>query len=332
MATTGTKGAKRTWDLTWNNYTEADIALLKSWENEVNRMVVSKEVGEQGTPHLQGRITFKRTYRLAALKKLAPKVHWEPTNCAQDSLYVMKDGSDVVIDVNNKAQGQRNDLEDAIEVLKTSGIKRVAKDHSSVFVKFHKGLRELEAELEELPGDKEFVPRRWQQKMMDIVKGPVHPRAIYWIYDQKGQKGKSRLTSHLVLEHGAIKLQGRVSDMAYAYDKHPIVVFDVARTQAENLNHLYSFAEELKNGIITSTKYQSRMKVFKPPHVIFFANVLPQEGVWSDDRLQLINLDKETDTPVVVRTGVPAAAAAVEEEDPYETYADMMVDADGYMT
>jgi len=101
----------RTWDLTVNNYDQSNIDWLKSISDEVSRIVVSKEVGETGTPHLQGRITFRRTYRLKSLKKLSgDKFHWEPTKCAQDNLYCMKQDSDVIIHKINTQQGQRRDL------------------------------------------------------------------------------------------------------------------------------------------------------------------------------------------------------------------------------
>ena len=102
---------------------------------------------------------------------------------------------------------------------------------------------------------------------------------------EKGNQGKSRLALHLCLEHNAIILSGKIADMAYAYNKEPIVIFDVPRTQAENLDHLFAFAESLKNGIIFSNKYESQQKIFKPPIVIFLANIPCPDGKWSSDRV-----------------------------------------------
>ena len=101
--------AHKTWDFTLNNYTEENIKTLEKFATDVNRMVVGKEVGEKGTPHLQGRITFKQSRRLRPCKKLLPRAHWEPTKCKADWLYVMK--GDVIIDVNNGNPGKRSDLE-----------------------------------------------------------------------------------------------------------------------------------------------------------------------------------------------------------------------------
>lgn len=138
----------RTWDLTLNNPTDEDIATLKTWENDVTRMTISQEKGENGTPHLQGRITFKRVYRLNAVKKLIPKAHWEPTKCDQDTLYCLKAGSVPIININNKNQGKRTDLDDAIEAIK-NGIttEDLWKNHSKTMVRYSNGLLQLRTQL-----------------------------------------------------------------------------------------------------------------------------------------------------------------------------------------
>lgn len=100
----------KTWDFTHNNYTDADIAMYTNWSTEMSRMLVSKEVSPGGTPHLQARMTFRRAYRFTALKKLSPKCSWSITECPQDSLYCMKYLSDVIINVDNRKPGTRNDI------------------------------------------------------------------------------------------------------------------------------------------------------------------------------------------------------------------------------
>jgi len=63
------------WCFTLNNYTEEHISSLVPLLSElVSEAVVSKEVGESGTPHLQGYLKFKVKKRP---KALLPTAHWE---------------------------------------------------------------------------------------------------------------------------------------------------------------------------------------------------------------------------------------------------------------
>ena len=134
----------KTWDLTLNNYTDEDIEKLKLWEPEVTRMVVAKEVGESGTPHLQIKITFKRAYRFAAIKKLMGKAHIEESKVDLDFLYCMKLDGDVVINVDNRKQGTRSDLKRACDALKEgASIMELTQDHTEVMVKYGVGMERV---------------------------------------------------------------------------------------------------------------------------------------------------------------------------------------------
>eukprot|EP00967_Tisochrysis_lutea_P094002 scaffold136367_cov16-Tisochrysis_lutea.AAC.2 len=175
----------------------------------------------------------------------------------------------------------------------SGGIHSVAEQHPTEFVKFNRGLRALQDELQETPADEGLHPYPWQQRLLDMVTGDPDDRTIVWVLDRRGGVGKSRLAKHLVLNYGAILLEGRLQDMCYTYNKEPIAVFDISRAAAEHSDHLYSMAEKLKNGLYLSTKYESRQKVFNPPHVIFFANQHPDYEKWSRDRIKVIDLDKE---------------------------------------
>lgn len=190
-------------------------------------------------------------------------------------------------------QGKRTDLADACEVLKTTkSMKALALEHPTSFVKYHRGLRELLDTLNEpeMGDDADFRPRPWQQRLLNHLAQPSHDRRIYWVYDEAGGQGKSRLVNHLIDNKGATVLEGKIADMAYAYEREPIVCIDVTREQAEFSNHLYTFAEKLKNGTIFSQKFTSKRKRFTPPHVIFFSNSKPKETAWTADRLVLLDL------------------------------------------
>lgn len=94
-----------------NNWTPLELDNILHWD--VTRMAVAEESGEDGTPHLQGFVTFQRSYRLAALKKLQPRAHWE-VSLTSDWNYENK-GDNVVHRIDNRKQGKRKDLDEAYD-------------------------------------------------------------------------------------------------------------------------------------------------------------------------------------------------------------------------
>lgn len=84
------------WCYTWNNYTEEDIVRLESIE--ALRHICAKEVGETGTPHLQGYIRFKDSKRFSWWKNQFPKVHVEVRKGTEEEAvaYCEKDGEIVI--------------------------------------------------------------------------------------------------------------------------------------------------------------------------------------------------------------------------------------------
>jgi hypothetical protein len=215
-------------------------------------------------------------------------------------------------------QGKRNDMEDIKNILKKNGPvvgrKIIAENYPGYLMRYASGIERLSNILQPVSTDKEFVPRIWQEAIIDIVKRPAHNRWIWWIYDEKGGMGKSRLTTHLCCEYNAIELGGRLQDIAYGYQSQPIVIFDIPRAEKlELLLDLYKAAESLKNGRIFSTKYESTQKSFASPHVFFFSNQPAPAGVWSADRLQFIQLSTG---PVFSPTSVPIDPTMDTEEGP----------------
>lgn len=62
------------WNMTINNYTETDVALIQQgYPDDIRQLVYTFEEGEQGTPHIQAYIKMKRQVRLAQMSKLFPR-------------------------------------------------------------------------------------------------------------------------------------------------------------------------------------------------------------------------------------------------------------------
>lgn len=146
---------------------------------------------------------------------------------------------------------------------------------------------------------------KWKRDLLEILDGPVDSRAVYFMYDKKGNTGKSDFVRYLISEKGAVQLSGQVKDMALILKGNPdttIVLFDVPRSSAENMTHLISFAEMCKNGFLVAAKYQSEQLRFLPKHVVFFVNEMPDgiasktpEGRYmlSQDRIRIWNVYKD---------------------------------------
>lgn len=271
--------------------------------------VWQRERGEQGTEHLQGYAEFKTQHRLAACKKWLHRAHWEVRrgSAEQAKQYCEKEESRVagpwsIGEFTPSFQGRRTDLSRAVEILKTGGIEQVAREMPEVYVKFHRGLEALAGVSRSIPSDAGFEPRPWQSRVLRWLSAEPDDRRILWVTDSVGNRGKSRLAWHLVCEHGAQLLGGKLQDMAYMFKEETrIVVFDVTRQQQEYVDHLYSLAEQLKNGMLTSGKYESRMKIFKAPHVVFFSNQTWDTTKWSQDRVVEFDLNSPNmHTPLVL--------------------------------
>lgn len=91
-------GMGKNWCFTVNNFTGEDI----QWAERLTAVyiLVSEEVGESGTPHLQGLACFEKNMRLSACKKLHPRAHWERClgTVTQNQNYIKKLDSKVVVE------------------------------------------------------------------------------------------------------------------------------------------------------------------------------------------------------------------------------------------
>jgi len=93
------------WCFTLNNYTSADEETFLNLDAKY--LVYGREVGAEGTPHLQGYIQFNKKKRLTALKKLQRSAHWEPAEGTQEHnyAYCTKDGDFVEQGIPTKTKG-----------------------------------------------------------------------------------------------------------------------------------------------------------------------------------------------------------------------------------
>jgi len=84
------------WAFTINNPDENDYAIVRQgYSDYVRSLIHTTEVGQDGTPHIQGWVKLQKQQRLSFVKKLFPRAHFTPLTQAEHELntrrYVQKD-------------------------------------------------------------------------------------------------------------------------------------------------------------------------------------------------------------------------------------------------
>lgn len=142
---TGSQSRRYCWTL--NNPTDAEIAALESLTTaEVTYSVYGREVGQNGTPHLQGYTIFRNKCRLGGAKRLlgTDRVHIEHARGtdAEAADYCKKDGEFREIgELPVSHRGMRSDLiavQASIDAGQTLG--EVAASHFGTYIRYHRGL------------------------------------------------------------------------------------------------------------------------------------------------------------------------------------------------
>ena len=229
------------WVFTLNNYSKDDLGLLSSISS-INRYVFQQEVGENGTPHLQGYVEFKTKKRPVSEIKFSQAAHWETTR-------------------NVKA---------AIAYCYKSDGTQVPGTVQTFNIKIPKPLKLIDPD------------REWEVEMLSIIKEEPDDRTIYWLFEENGNVGKSQFTKYLCAKHDALVVSGKSADAKYMIMKYAeahdgvypeLIIYDVPRCNLEYVS--WEGLEKIKDGCFASTKYECSMVLMNSPHIICFANDMP---------------------------------------------------------
>jgi len=213
---------------TINNPTEDD----RKWCADVvcDYIVYGDEVGEGGTPHIQGYIEFKSSKRFRTLKEMCPRAHYEKRagTSKQASDYCKKDGH-FVERGHLSRPGARSDLAEVVgDVASGLKMREVAEAHPIQFVKYHRGLEKLQYVL---------APDR------------TEPPRVVWLWGLAGS-GKSR---EACVGDFYIKDNSQWWD-GYEYQKRIVIDdFDADRWNFRDLLRLldrYPYQGQTKGGYI----------------------------------------------------------------------------------
>jgi Putative viral replication protein len=283
----------RAWCFTWNNYDDASIALLNGID--CTYMIYGKEVGENGTPHLQGTVRFESAQRFTAMRKLLTSAcHIEMCKHLEKSIeYCKKDGDFTERGI-PPIQGKRNDLEQVKLAIKENPnitMKQLREDYSEVYAKYERWLTKYVQDNRPSTEVQAFPLRQWQQELNDMLNGPPDNRTVVFVVDKKGNSGKTWFAHYYSSLHEFVDVlpPGRKENMVHVLSGQARVVFiDFPRSKTEHIQ--YDLFEELKNGYIFAQKYDSMIKKFAVPHVVVMMNEDPDMTKLSADRYKIIEV------------------------------------------
>lgn len=217
--------AHKAWVFTLNNYDfDEEVKIQDYLTNNCQWGAYGHEVGDSGTPHLQGAFVLLRRRTLLAIKRHMPRAHLEPMRGTpyESKQYAEKDNEGVWSVGQLQKPGMRNDME-AIKKLYLAGTseKQIIMDHCHVPAHFHL-LNQMR---------KEFPKQR-----------PVEPREVIWIHGCSGS-GKTHTANELALErtgnqYESIWWRHQEGNWAEGYCDQPVAVLDDIDEKTYEFKHL----------------------------------------------------------------------------------------------
>lgn len=293
----------RHWCFTLNNWTRDHEDLLEALAPALTYLVYGYETAETGTPHLQGYAIFQRVKRFTEARSLLPPgTHIEPKrgSAFQAAEYCKKDGlfkewgtapTESTARVSPFDRFREWVLQSYQEKGRSPTDREIANAFPALFVRYRRNLHDLARfSVPEPILETDWNLRDWQQELSDVLDLDPDDRTILFYVDPDGGKGKSWFQRYM-LSVNPIGVQclsvGKRDDIAHAIDESKdVFLFNVPRGGMEFLN--YSVLEQLKDRLVFSPKYDSRMKTLnKKPHVVVFCNEPPNMTKMTFDRYHL---------------------------------------------
>jgi len=319
----------RRYVFTLNNYTAEEIESIGT--STFRYIIYGREIGESGTPHLQGYLEVAKPMTFVAIKKQCPGFQranfevakgkreqcvaycskgeqshkeWEQYGTCGPNWGKLAQVTEIG-DYKAGGQGARTDWQQIwSEIAEGSSFIEVAREHPEQAIKYHSGIKaciaSVNTEVNKLNLQKEigvFKPYKWQHELLKDLEKKPDQRKVIWIVDDKGNRGKTWLAKHLLANMSACCFANcKTADVAHAYNGERIAVFDYSRSNEDRIN--YGIIEQIKNGLIFSPKYDSRTKVHAIPHVVCLSNFAPDRSMMSADRWDIRVLNDDSVVPI----------------------------------
>lgn len=119
----------------------------------------------------------------------------------------------------------------------------------------------------------------WQKEYLNIIKMPICPRHIHWVWGDQNI-GKTSFQKYLVVNHGAVILDGTSKDMMngivqymkFNNNRTPKLIVSNIPFDVDVSTISYKGYESIKDMCFYSGKYEGGMVCSNPPHIILFSN------------------------------------------------------------
>lgn len=305
-------------DIDWEQQNIGELDKKQS----IKYIIYQGELCKDGKKHIQGFLQLHKKKEMTFIKKLLndKTLHIEPMRgtpkqaqiyCTDE--YIDKEGNKKDIwfnkieygELDETTSGTRTDLIELknklVEGQRLDKILIESTDSKEIhnILQYNRPLKKLEQTIRYESTRqkllKQFDNTKWnkiQSKILEIIADRPDDREVNWIYDEDGNTGKSYLSKYLQLTEDIYYITGgKQNDILYGYEGQQIVIIDLARTYADNLEHIYTIIENLKNGMYLSTKYETTQRLFEVPHIIVMANFKPDITKLSKDRWNIIDTD-----------------------------------------
>lgn len=244
------------WVMTWNNYPGDIRVRLEKLVPLCEKYIFGFEVGESGTPHVQGAFTC---HEKISFDDICVAVGSRAHHCVKmrgkwtDQKYCAKDG-----------------------------------DFMTNFFDYLITVNDLRPE---------------QRKLRDELLKPVckkFSRTIDWIWEDRGDWGKTILQQHLVDFHKAQMVGGSEKDMLCAVAlivakgiQFDMLILNLTYDKCQGGRSVsYNGLESIKDGMFFNGKYESGMVRFPRCRVAVFANCEPETDRMGKNRFNVTKLSE----------------------------------------
>lgn len=290
------------WCITINNWSQADVDLLYQFK-EFKMAMGQMEIGAEGTKHIQGWLVLLNPKRLKWLKdNLHPTAHFEKMKgtVLDNYNYCSKNDTRDPDFPEPWFYPSREFVESQVEPNKCKLrelVKMRIQNPSSVldndrYILHKRNIDEVVTETrkkmktDELIKSYDLVQLKPWQQLLEIVLMKQTNRQVMWVFDPVGNVGKSWFMSYMMARHNWMPFDAKTSADSIGHmivDQDPDgIMFDIPRADT---SISWKTIEQLKNGVITTTKYRGFTGPIGTKKLLIFSNFAPTDlSVLSRDR------------------------------------------------